>query len=236
VMWANNETGVLQPIPAIGESCRAMGIPLHSDAVQAFGKVKVRVDRTPVDLLSLSAHKVGGPRGSGALFIRRGVEIAPVLFGGGQERGHRPGTEDVAAALGFVAAAEIAEQEREDERRRLGGLRDRLEMGLYDRIPDLLVHGGRDVERLPTISNLSVPGCDPELLLASLDLEGIAASSGSACSSGSVTPSHVLLAMGVRREIAGPSLRFSLGPGTTPAHIERVIGVLPAIAERLRSL
>lgn len=233
VMWANNETGVLQPIDALADLCRRTGAVLHSDAVQALGKLPVRVDQVPVGLVSFSAHKLGGPRGAGALYVRRGTALGPILFGGGQESGLRPGTEDVAAAVAFAAAAEAAEAEREREMARLGALRDRLEAGLGRAIPRLAVNGS-GADRLPTISSLSVPGTDPELVLAGLDLAGIAASSGSACSSGSVRPSHVLLAMGLPDEIAGPSLRFSLGPGTTAAHIDRVIGVLPAIVERLR--
>jgi cysteine desulfurase len=234
LMWANNETGVVQPIPEAATLCAGAAAALHTDAVQALGKLPVRVDEVRVDLLSISAHKVGGPRGVGALFVRRGTALAPLLHGGGQERGMRPGTEDVAGAAAFAAAARAAEAERETEMRRLGSLRDGLEAGLRSAVPGLVVNGA-GAERLPTISSLSVPGADPEMLLAALDLAGIAASSGSACSSGSVTPSHVLTAMMLPPELAGPSLRFSLGPGSTAAHIERVIGVLPAIVERLRS-
>lgn len=233
VMWGNNETGVVQPIAELATLCRRTGRVLHTDGIQAFGKLPVRVDRVPVDLLTLSAHKIGGPRGCGALFVRRGTALAPLLHGGGQELGLRPGTEDVAAAAGFAAVAEAAEAEREASMPRLASLRDRLEAGLKEAIPGLIVNGG-GTERLPTLANLSIPGADPELLLAGLDLQGIAASSGSACSSGSVTPSHVLLAMGLTREIAAPSVRFSLGRDTTAVHIERVIGVLPALVHRLR--
>jgi cysteine desulfurase len=233
VMWVNYESGVVQPIERIAETVHAYGFVMHTDAVQALGKLPLRVDRVPVHLLSLTAHKVGGPRGTGARFVRDGTPLAPMLHGGGQERGMRPGTEDVAGALAFAAAAEAAEAEREMEMARLGGLRDRLESALRAAIPRLMVNGAA-AERVATISNLSLPGADPELLLAALDLAGVAASSGSACSSGSVKPSHVLLAMGLTPELAGPSLRFSMGPGTTAAHIERVIGVLPPIAERLR--
>ncbi|MFL5385537.1 MAG: cysteine desulfurase family protein [Longimicrobiaceae bacterium] len=233
VMWANNEVGALQPVGEIGARCRAAGVAFHSDAVQALGKAPVRVDQVPVDLLAFSAHKVGGPKGVGALYVRRGTRLHPLLFGGGQERGMRPGTEDVAGAAAFAAAAEGAEAERETAMARIGALRDRLEAGLRDAVPGLIVNAA-GAPRLPTISNLSVPGADPELLLMGLDLEGIAASSGSACSSGAVEPSHVLTAMGIPRELAGPSLRFSLGWTTTEADVARVLGVFPRVAARVR--
>jgi cysteine desulfurase len=233
VMWANNEVGVMQPVAEIGARCRSAGVVFHSDAVQALGKVPVRVDQVPVDLLAFSAHKVGGPKGIGALYVRRGMQLRPLLFGGGQERGLRPGTEDVAGAVGFAAAAEAAEAVRETEMARIAVLRDRLEAGLRERVAGLVVNAA-GAPRLPTISNVSVPGADPEALLMVLDLEGIAASSGSACSSGAVEPSHVLTAMGVPRELAGPSVRFSLGWDTTGAEIERVLDVFPRVIERVR--
>jgi cysteine desulfurase len=232
-MWANNETGVVQPVGEVAARCTAAGVAFHSDAVQALGKMPVRADRVPVALLSFSAHKVGGPKGIGALFVRRGTRLAPLVHGGGQERGLRPGTEDVAGALAFAAAAEAAEAECETSMLRLGALRDRLEAGLRERVPGLLVNGA-GAERLPNVSSLAVPGADPEMLLAALDLEGIAASSGSACSSGAVEPSHVLLAMGLPAEVAGPSVRFSLGWGTTEAEVERVLDVFPRVVERVR--
>lgn len=234
VMWANNETGVLQPVRDIAERCAAAGAAFHSDAVQALGKVPVRADEVPAALLSFSAHKVGGPKGIGALFVRRGTTLAPLMHGGGQERGLRAGTEDVAGALAFAAAAEAAEAERESSMLRLRGLRDRLESGLRERIPGLRVNGG-GADRLANVSNLLVPGAAPEMLLVALDLEGIAASSGSACSSGAVEPSHVLLAMGLSPEAAGPSVRFSLGWGTTDADVDRVLEVFPAVVERVRA-
>lgn len=234
VMWANNEVGVLQPVGEIAARCLAACVAFHSDAVQALGKVPVRADQVAVDLLAFSAHKVGGPKGIGALFVRRGTALRPLLFGGGQERGLRPGTEDVAGAAGFAAAAEAAEAARETEMARIAALRDRLEAGLRQRIPGLVVNGA-GAPRLPTVSNVSIPGADPELLLAALDLDGIAASSGSACSSGAVEPSHVLTAMGIPAELAGPSVRFSLGWGTTDEEIRRVLDAFPAIAERVRA-
>lgn len=233
VMWANNETGVVQPVAEIAERCAAAGVAFHSDAVPALGRLAVRADRVPAAMLSFSAHKVGGPKGIGALFVRRGTRLAPMVHGGGQERGLRPGTEDVAGALAFAAAAEAAEAERESSMRRLGDLRDRLEAGLRERVPGIQVNGA-GADRLANVSNLSVPGADPEMLLVGLDLEGIAASSGSACSSGAVQPSHVLLAMGIPHELAGPSVRFSLGWGTTEAEVKRVLEVFPAVVERVR--
>ncbi len=235
VMWANNEMGAIQPVACLAERCRAAGVVFHTDAVQALGKLPVRVDEVPVDLLSVSAHKLGGPKGVGALFVRRGTALEPLLYGGGQERKLRPGTEDVAGAVALAVAAELAVQERASEMRRLATLRDRLEAGLRERVPELVVNAA-GAPRLPTISNVSVPGADSEALLLTLDLEGIAASSGSACASGAVEPSHVLSAMGVPPEVAGPSVRFSLGRGTTEEEIERVIAVFPPLVERLRAL
>jgi cysteine desulfurase len=233
VMWANNEVGTLQPVAEVAARCRAAGVAFHSDAVQALGKVPVRVDEVAVDLLAFSAHKVGGPKGVGALYVRRGTRLHPLLFGGGQERGMRPGTEDVAGAAGFAAAAEAAEAERETAMARIGALRDRLEAGLREAVPGLVVNAA-GAPRLPTISNVSVPGADPEALLMGLDLEGIAVSSGSACTSGAVDPSHVLTAMGVPAELAGPSIRFSLGWTTTDAEIDRVLDTFPRVATRVR--
>ena len=235
LMWANNETGALQPVAAAAALCERNGVAFHSDAVQALGKVRVRVDEVPADLLSFSAHKLGGPKGIGALFARRGTHLTPLIHGGGQERGLRPGTEDVAGAVAFAVAAEMAEAERETAMARLGALRDRLQAELAARVPDLRVNAG-GAPRLATILNVSVPGADPEALLAALDLEGIAASSGSACSSGAVQPSHVLTAMGLAPEVAGPSVRFSLGWTTTDAEIGRAIEVFPAVVERVRAL
>lgn len=233
VMWASNEVGAIQPVERIAELCREAGVPFHSDAVQALGKVPVRVDAIPVDTLAFSAHKLGGPRGAGVLFARRGTKLDPLLFGGGQERGLRPGTEDVASAVAFAVAAELAEAERAETMARIGAMRDRLEAGLCERIPGLRINAAA-APRLATISNLSVPGADPEMLLTALDLEGIAASSGSACSSGAVEPSHVLLAMGLPPEDAGPSVRFSLGRDTTDADVDRLLEVFPRVVERVR--
>lgn len=235
VMWVNNEIGTVQPVHEIAEACQKRGVAFHSDAIQALGKVPVRVDETPVSLLSMSAHKIYGPKGTGALFVRKGTELAPLIHGGGQERKVRPGTEDVAGAVGFALAAELAVSEMERETFRLRTLRDRLEAALRTRVSGLVVNGG-DAERSPSILNVSVPGANSETLLLSMDMEGLAVSSGSACSSGAVRPSHVLTAMGLPEEVAGPSVRFSLGRGTTDVEIDRVISVFPRLMERLRAL
>jgi cysteine desulfurase len=234
VMWVNNEVGTVQPVQRLAEECAAAGVAFHTDAIQAFGKLSVRVDGIPAALVSVSAHKIGGPKGTGALFIRRGTKVEPLIHGGSHERGMRAGTEDVAGAVGLAVAAELASQEREVEMARLGALRDRLEAALREQVPELVVNGAGEA-RVPIILNVSVPGVNADALIPTLDLEGFAVSSGSACSSGAVTPSHVLTAMGVSDELAGPSVRFSLGHQTTSAEIERVIAVFPSLMARLRS-
>ena len=235
VMWVNNETGVIQPLPEIAERVKAHGGVMHTDAVQAFGKVEIDVRKTPVDLLTLSGHKIGAPKGIGAIFIRRGTKIDPMFYGGSQDRGRRPGTENVAAAVGLAKAAELAVEEREAECRRLRELRDALEEGLVQRIPDAVVNG-RGAPRAPHILNISVPGTDSESLLMALDLAGVAASSGSACQSGSVTPSHVLAAMGVQPDLAIGAVRMSLGSLTTPECVARVVELFPALIAKARRL
>jgi cysteine desulfurase len=234
-MWVNNEVGTIQPVERIAERCAEAGVPFHSDAIQAFGKVPVRVDHVPAAMLSLSAHKFGGPKGVGALYVRRGTAVAPLVHGGGQERGLRSGTEDVAGAVGMAVAAELAESDRESEMRRLTSLQHHLEAGLRERIPDLVVHGSA-AERVPTITTVSVRGTDAEALLLSLDLEGVAVSSGSACSSGAFGASGVLAAMRVSDDLARASVRISTGHRTTREEIDRVLQVFPAVVERIRSL
>jgi cysteine desulfurase len=231
VMWGNNEVGALQPVARIADRCRAAGIPFHTDAVQAFGKVRVRVDETPVDMLALSAHKFGGPKGTGLLWIRDGVDVEPLEFGGGQERNLHPGTQNVAGAVALATAAELAESEREAEHVRLAGLRDRLETALAARIDDLVVNSVRP--RLPHILNVTVPGVDQDALVVALDLEGVAVSVASACQSGASEPSHVLSAMG-RISEGEASIRLSLGHATDESDIERAIDILPRIAGRVR--
>src|SRR5688500_14678696 len=235
IMWVNNEIGTVQPIPELTRRAKPHGIVFHTDAVQAFGKIPIDVRETPVDLLTLSGHKIGAPKGSGAIFIRRGTQLESLLHGGSQDRGRRPGTENVAAAVGLARAAELALDEREREMARLGILRDRLEAALIARVPDAVVHG-RGAPRAPHILNLSVPGTDSESLLMALDLAGVACSSGSACQSGSVNPSHVLMAMGVPRDLASAAIRMSLGALTTDESVTRVAELFPALITMARRL
>lgn len=235
MMWVNNEVGTIQPVEAVAEACAAAEVAFHTDAIQAFGKLDVRMDGCPVALMSLSAHKIYGPKGTGALYVRKGTALAPLLHGGGHERGMRAGTEDVAGAVGFAHAAELAVQERETEMARLSALVARLENGLGERVPGLVVNGA-GAPRAPHVLNLSVPGAASDTLLLALDVEGIAVSSGSACSTGAVAPSHVLTAMGLTADVAGPSVRFSVGRGTGERDIDRVLAVFPRLMERLRSL
>lgn len=235
IMWVNNEIGTIQPIPELARRARSRGIVFHTDAVQAFGKLPVDVRETPVDLLTISGHKIGAAKGCGAIFIRRGTVLESLLHGGSQDRGRRPGTENVAAAVGLARAAELALEERVREMARLGALRDRLEAALLARVPDAMVHG-RGAPRAPHILNLSVPGTDSESLLMALDLAGVACSSGSACQSGSVTPSHVLAALGVPRELASAAVRMSLGAMTTDECITRVAELFPALITKARRL
>ena len=235
IMWVNNEIGTIQPIPEIARRANARGIVFHTDAVQAFGKIPLNVSDTPVDLLTISGHKIGAPKGCGAIFIRRGTALESLLHGGSQDRGRRPGTENVAAAVGLARAAELALEEREREMARLGALRDRLESALLARVPDAMVHG-RGVPRAAHILNLSVPGTDSQSLLMALDLAGVACSSGSACQSGSVSPSHVLLALGVPRDLASAAVRMSLGSMTTDDCIARVSELFPALITKARRL
>lgn len=233
VMWANNEVGTVQPVAEIGARCRDRDVAFHTDAVQAFGKLRVRVDETPCDLLSVSAHKIGGPKGIGALYIREGVELLPLVHGGGQERELRPGTENVAYAAGFAKAAELAAAGQEREAARLAVLRDRLAEGLTRVVPDLLINGAPAEGRLPNILNVTVPGADQEGLLIGLDLEGVAASGASACQSGTIRPSHVLAAMGRSRE-GDASVRLSLGHTTTAEEIDSAIAAFGRVVAQIR--
>jgi len=236
VMWANNETGVVQPMAALAELCREGGATLHADAVQGFGKIPLEVDAVGVDLVALSAHKLGGPKGIGALYLSGAVELEPIVYGGGQEGGLRSGTENVAGIVGFAEAAVVAASEREAESARLGALRDRLLAGLSEALPGIVVNGGDAPQRLPNVLNISVPGVDLEGALTALDLEGICVSSGSACSTGSVEPSHVIAAMGREGELARNAIRLSLGWGTRAEEIEYVVDVFPKIVRHLRGV
>ena len=235
VMWVNNEVGTIQPVPEIARQVKARGGIMHTDAVQAFAKVPIDVKQVEVDLLTISGHKIGAPKGVGAMFIRRGTPIDPLFHGGSQDRGRRPGTENVASAVGLARAAELAIEEHEVEGARLQALRDALEEGLLARIPDAVLHS-RGAPRAPHILNISVPGTDSESLLMALDLAGVGASAGSACQSGNVTPSHVLIAMGVKPDLAVAAVRMSVGSLTTPECVTRVLELFPALIAKARRL
>jgi cysteine desulfurase len=235
VMWVNNEIGTLQDIPELAARARSRGVVFHTDAVQAFGKVEIDARRAPFDLLSISGHKVGAPKGIGALYVRRGTPMEALMFGGAQDRGRRPGTENVAMAVGLARAAELAVEEREHEWTKLAALRDRLEAAILARVPDAIVHA-RGAPRAPHISNISVPGVESESMLIALDLRGVACSAGSACQSGSVNPSHVLEAIGVSAEIANAALRMSFGALNDDASVDRVAELFPMLVEKARRL
>jgi cysteine desulfurase len=234
IMWVNNEIGVVQPIDELARAAKARDVIFHTDAVQAFGKFPVDARQIPFDFLTLSGHKIGAPKGIGAIYIRRGVPVEPLFHGGSQDRGRRPGTENVAAAIGLARAVELAVAEQESECARLEQMRERLEQAIIARVPDAMIHGRGAARRAPHIVNVSVPGTDSESLLMALDLKGIACSAGSACQSGSVSPSHVLSAIGVGPELASAAIRMSLGVLTTPDGIDRVAEVYPALIERAR--
>jgi cysteine desulfurase len=234
VMHGNNEIGTLQPIGAIGDLCRRQGITFHSDAVQTVGALEVDVRTLSVDILSVNAHKFYGPKGVGALYIRRGTRIATVQTGGGQEKGRRTGTENVAGVVGLGAAMRIAIAKRAAESARQAALRDRLIAGIRSRIPDAALTG-HPTERLPNNVSFCFAGTQGEALVVSLDLEGFSVSSGSACTSGNTDPSHVLLALGLERDLAQGSLRLTLGRATTEADIDALLAALPPIVARLRA-
>lgn len=235
VMHANNELGTLQPLAEISQVAREAGAVFHSDGVQSFGKVPTPVDDLGVDMFSLSAHKIYGPKGVGALYIRRGLQVEKVQYGGKHERDRRPGTENVPGIVGLGAAAELAGAGLEEETQRVGRLRDQMERGLLERIPSTHVHAATS-PRIPTTSSIRFDQVESEPLLISLDLQGIAVSSGAACSSGAVEPSHVLTAIGLSRSQARSTLRFSLGRGTDASQVDAVLETLPGIVGRLRAL
>ena len=235
VMHANNEVGTIQPIAELAAVTHEHGALFHTDAVQSAGKVPVSVRGLGIDLLSLSAHKLGGPKGIGALWIRRGVRLTPFMTGGRQERNRRAGTENVPAAAGFGEAARISKQKLTESAAALSALRDRLERGLLAAVPGTTVNGDPR-RRVPNTSNISFDRVEAEALLIALDLDGIAVSTGSACSSGSLEPSHVLRAMGLPHARSRNSLRFSLGPGTTAAEVDVVLEKLPGLVAKLRQL
>ena len=235
MMWINNEIGTIQPVPELAARAKERGAVFHTDAVQAFGKVPIDAASMSFDLLTISGHKFGAPKGIGAMFIRRGTPLEPLMHGGSQDRGRRPGTENVAAAVGLARAAELTLAEHETEHARLAALRDRLERALLERVPDAIVHG-RNAPRAPHILSISVPGTDSESMLMALDLKGVAASSGSACQSGAVTPSHVLTAIGVTPDLATAAVRLSLGALTTDECIDRVSQLFPELINKARRL
>lgn len=235
IMHANNEVGSIQPIEEIGRLAREKGILFHTDAVQSLCKIPVDVKAMNVDLLTGSGHKIYGPKGIGFLYIRKGVKLEPLAFGGAQERKVRPGTENLPGIVGLGLAVELAGQEMASEMPRLAALRDKLIKGLQERIPNVRLNG-HPTQRVPTNVNMSFEFVEGESLLLSLDMKGIAASSGSACTSGSLDPSHVLLAMGICKEVAHGSVRMTLGKDNTEEDIDYVLEVFPEIVQRLRDM
>jgi len=235
VMHANNEVGTIEPVEKIGKIAREAGVYFHTDAVQSVGRVPVNVDELEVNLLSISAHKLYGPKGVGALYVRKGTKLVPLMQGGEQENGHRPGTENVPAIVGLGKAVELAGQEIGKEAERLAYLRDKLIKGLVEKIDQIRLNG-HPTGRLPNNVNVSVDFVEGESMILNLDLEGICASTGSACSSASLEPSHVLLALGIPPKQAHCSLRFTLGRKNTGADVERVLEVLPEIVAKLRAM
>jgi len=234
-MHVNNEVGTIQPIAEIGKLAREKGVLFHTDAVQSLGKVPVDVKAMNIDLLSGSGHKIYGPKGTGFLYMRKGVRLKNLVHGGGQERKKRSGTENLPGIVGLGVAAELAAGEMETEMKRLQVLRDKLIKGIQERIPYTKLNGHPE-KRVANNVNMSFEFVEGESLLLSLDLKGIAASSGSACTSGSLEPSHVLMAMGLCHEIAHGSVRFTLGKDNTEEDVDYVLEVLPPIVERLRAM
>jgi cysteine desulfurase len=235
VMHANNELGVIQPLEEIGRIAAENDIYFHTDAVQSFGKIPVDVKSLQLDLLALSGHKLCAPKGVGALYIKGGTRLRQLLYGGHHQRGFRPGTENVAAIVGLGKAAELARQSMAAETQRLTALRDNLENGLLARVPHSRVNAA-NAPRTPNTANLVFPGIEGEALIISLDLKGLACSTGAACSSGAVEPSHVLTAIGLSPSDARASIRFSLGRPTTQAEIDAALEIVPAAVAQLRTL
>jgi len=235
VMHANNEIGTIQPIADLAAIARAHGALMHTDAVQSVAKIPVDVRALGVDLLTLSAHKFNGPKGTGALWIRRGTRLVATMTGGKHERNRRGGTENVPGIAGMGVAARLASAKLDGETGRIAGLRDRLEAGILEAVPGTMVNGARTA-RVPNTTNISFDGVEAESLLIALDLEGFAVSTGSACSSGTLEPSHVLRAMNLPAHRTQSSIRFSLGAGNTEAQVDALIAKLPAVVGKLRSL
>jgi cysteine desulfurase len=234
IMAANNETGVLAPVREIGAVCRDAGVLFHTDAVQWVGALPLDVESFPVDFLVLTAHKFYGPKGAGALYIRRGARLKSLLHGGGQERGRRAGTENVAGAVGLARALELAVEEQPEAGKRIAALRDCLIESIQERIPEAFLNGARR-ERLPNNVNFSFPGAESDMLVLNMDLEGIACSSGSACMAGAVEPSHVIKALGLPHDRQISALRLSLGRNTTGEEVTAAVDALERIVARLRS-
>ena len=235
IMFANNEVGNIMPVAEIGKVCREHGVLFHTDAVQAVGHVPVDVKAMNIDMLSLSAHKFHGPKGVGALYVKKGIRLPAYVMGGAQERNRRAGTENVAGIVGLGAAIEIAVQQLPESAARMAKLRDKLIAGIAERIPEVKLNGHPTL-RLPNNVNYSIKYIEGESILLMLDMNGIAASSGSACTSGSLDPSHVLLALGLTHEVAHGSVRLTLSDETTEEDIDYVLEVLPKVAERLRAM
>ena len=235
VIFANNEVGAIQPMAAIGEITREAGVTFHTDAVQAVGHIPICVNDLQVDILSLSAHKFSGPKGIGAQYIRKGTRIAPMIYGGAQERGRRAGTENVAGIVGLATALSISAEEMDKEFMRLSALRDGLIDKILTRIPHTRLNGPR-YNRLPGNVNISFSFIEGESLLLHLDMQGCQASTGSACSSGALEPSHVLMAMGLSHELANGTIRFSLGRDNTAEDVDALMAILEKSVERLREL
>lgn len=233
VMWVNNEVGLVLPVPEVAEMAREAGVVFHTDAVQAVGKIPGRLGHTAADLATVTGHKIYGPKGTGLLVVRSGTEIAPRVFGGGQEQNVRPGTEDVAGAVGLSVAVELAINEAERESERLTAMRRSLEAALLAELDSILIHG-REARRAPHIVSIGIPGADQDAVLAGLDLEGIAVSGGSACDSGAVVTSHVLLAM-YGEAARGATVRYSLGRGTTVEHIDAAAAATIEVLRRARA-
>jgi len=235
VMHANNELGTVQPVEEIGRIAAEADVYFHTDAVQSAGKLPLAVERLGADLLALSAHKLRGPKGVGALYVRKGTRLRPLFYGGHHERDRRPGTENVAGIVGLGRAAELAVANLAADAARIAALRDRLEAELVARVPHARINGAGAV-RTPNTTNIVFPFVEGEALVIALDLKGVACSTGAACSAGAVEPSHVLTAIGLPADEARASLRFSLGHETSPADVEAAIGIIPGVVEHLREL
>ena len=235
VMWVNNEVGTVQPIPQLAARCREAGVAFHSDAVQAFGKIPVNLAEVPVTFLTISGHKIGAPKGIGALIVRDRHALEAIIHGGGQQFGIRPGTENVPGIVALGRAAELAGREQGETAARVARLRDDLEARFLAAVEGAVVNG-RNAPRAPQTVSFSIPGADGEALLMHLDMAGIACSGGSACSTGSAEPSHVLTAMGIAREVGSAALRFSLGHDSTREDVDALIEAMPKVVAKVRAL